>query len=37
MADVTPGQGLLAGRDLELAILRRWQAEALAGHGRSSC
>jgi DNA-binding CsgD family transcriptional regulator/nucleoside-triphosphatase THEP1 len=34
MADVTPGQGLLAGRDLELAILRRWQAEALAGHGR---
>src|SRR5580704_3234633 len=34
MADMAPGLGLLAGRDLELAILRRWQAEALAGHGR---
>ncbi len=34
MADVAPGLGILAGRDLELAALRRWLAEALAGHGR---
>src|SRR5271165_6878935 len=34
MADVAPGLGILAGRDRELATLRRWLAEALAGHGR---
>ena len=34
MADVAPGLGILAGRDPELATLRRWLAEALAGHGR---
>ena len=34
MADVAPGAGILAGRDRELATLRRWLAEALAGHGR---
>ena len=34
MADVPPGLGILAGRDLELATLRRWLAESLAGHGR---
>jgi predicted ATPase len=34
MADVAPGLGILAGRDSELGILRRWLAEARAGHGR---
>ncbi len=34
MADAAPGLGILAGRDRELAMLRRWLAEALAGHGR---
>ena len=34
MTDVAPGLGILAGRDRELATLRRWLAEALAGHGR---
>jgi DNA-binding CsgD family transcriptional regulator len=34
MADVSPGLGILAGRDRELGMLRRWLAEALAGHGR---
>jgi DNA-binding CsgD family transcriptional regulator len=34
MTDVAPGPGILAGRDPELATLRRWLAEALAGHGR---
>ena len=34
MADVTPGRGTLTGRDPELATLRRWLAEALAGQGR---
>ena len=34
MADVAPGAGILAGRGRELATLRRWLAEALAGHGR---
>src|SRR5271166_3230142 len=34
MADVAPALGILAGRDRELAMLRRWLAEALAGHGR---
>jgi hypothetical protein len=34
MADVSPGLGILAGRDRELGTLRRWLAEALAGHGR---
>ena len=34
MADLAPGQGLLAGRDPELAALRRGLAEALGGHGR---
>ena len=34
MADVASGLGILAGRDRELAALRRWLAEALAGHGR---
>jgi predicted ATPase len=34
MADVAPGRDILAGRDLELAALRRCLAEALAGRGR---
>jgi DNA-binding CsgD family transcriptional regulator len=34
MTDVASGLGILAGRDRELAALRRWLAEALAGHGR---
>ena len=34
MADVAPGLGILAGRDQELATLRRWLAESLTGHGR---
>ena len=34
MADAAPGPGRLAGRDQELAALRQWLAEALAGHGR---
>src|SRR5271169_1893411 len=34
MADVAPDLGILAGRDRELAMLRRWLAEALGGHGR---
>ena len=34
MADVAPGLGILAGRDPELGTLRRWLADALAGHGR---
>ena len=34
MTDLAPGLGILAGRDRELAALRRWLAEALAGHGR---
>src|SRR5215472_4641435 len=34
MSDVAPGLGILAGRDRELGTLRRWLAEALAGHGR---
>jgi DNA-binding CsgD family transcriptional regulator len=34
MADAAVGPGLLAGRDRELAMLRQWRAEALAGHGR---
>jgi len=34
MADAAPGLGILAGRERELAALRRWLAEALAGHGR---
>ena len=34
MADVAPGLGILAGRDRELGMLRRWLAEAVAGHGR---
>jgi DNA-binding CsgD family transcriptional regulator len=34
MTDVAPGLRILAGRDRELATLRRWLAEALAGHGR---
>ena len=33
MADVSPGLGILAGRNRELGMLRRWLAEALAGHG----
>ena len=33
MADVTPGQGHLVGRDQELAQLRGWLAEALGGGG----
>ena len=32
--DAAPGPGSLAGRDQELAALRGWQAEALAGGGR---
>lgn len=34
MADTAPAVDLLAGRDRELATLRRWRDEALAGHGR---
>ena len=34
MADAAPGPGRLAGRGQELAALRQWLAEALAGHGR---
>ncbi|MGH3176919.1 MAG: AAA family ATPase, partial [Streptosporangiaceae bacterium] len=34
MADLAPGLGILAGRDSELGTLRRWLAEARAGHGR---
>ena len=34
MADAAVGPGLLAGRDRELAVLRRWRAEALTGRGR---
>jgi len=34
MSDVAPGLGILAGRDRELGVLRRWLAEARAGHGR---
>jgi DNA-binding CsgD family transcriptional regulator len=34
MTDMALGLGLLAGRDRELAVLRRWRDEALAGHGR---
>jgi DNA-binding CsgD family transcriptional regulator len=32
--DAAPGPGSLAGRDQELAALRGWRAEALAGDGR---
>jgi len=34
MADAAPGPGKLAGRDRELAALRRWLARARARHGR---
>ena len=34
MADAAVGPGVLAGRDRELAALRRWRAEALTGRGR---
>ena len=34
MADAAPGPERLAGRDRELATLRRWLAQARAGHGR---
>ena len=34
MADAAPGAGSLAGRGQELAALRGWRAEALAGGGR---
>ena len=34
MVDAVPGPGSLAGRDQELAALRGWRAEALAGAGR---
>ena len=34
MADAAPGPGRLAGRDRELAALRRWLVQARAGHGR---
>jgi DNA-binding NarL/FixJ family response regulator len=34
MADAVTSPGVLAGRDGELATLRRWLAEALAGRGR---
>jgi DNA-binding CsgD family transcriptional regulator len=34
VVDAAPGQGTLAGRDRELAALRGWRAEALAGGGR---
>ena len=32
--DAVPGPGSLTGRDQELAALRGWRAEALAGGGR---
>jgi predicted ATPase/DNA-binding CsgD family transcriptional regulator len=34
VADAVPGPGRLAGRDRELAALRRWLVQARAGHGR---
>jgi DNA-binding CsgD family transcriptional regulator len=34
VVDAAPGPGSLAGRDQELAALRGWRAEALAGDGR---
>ena len=34
MVDAVPGPGSFAGRDQELAALRGWRAEALAGGGR---
>jgi DNA-binding CsgD family transcriptional regulator len=34
MADAALSPGVLAGRDRELAALREWRAEALAGRGR---
>src|SRR5580692_8975120 len=34
VVDTAPGPGSLAGRDQELAALRGWRAEALAGGGR---
>ena len=34
MGDAMRSLGLLAGRDRELATLRRWRSEALAGRGR---
>lgn len=34
VAEVSPGPGRLAGRDPELAALRRWLAQARAGQGR---
>ena len=34
MADAALGPGRLAGRTRELTQLRRWLADALAGHGR---
>jgi DNA-binding CsgD family transcriptional regulator len=34
VVDAVPGPGSLAGRDQELAALRGWRAEALAGGGR---
>src|SRR5580692_7580013 len=34
VVDAAPGPGSLAGRDQELAALRGWRAEALAGGGR---
>jgi predicted ATPase len=34
VSDAAPGPGRLAGRDRELATLRRWLAQARAGHGR---
>ena len=34
MADAAPARAGSAGRDQELAALRQWLAEALAGHGR---
>lgn len=34
LAEVSPGPGRLAGRDPELAALRRWLAQARAGQGR---
>jgi ATP-dependent Lon protease len=34
VVDAVPGPGSLAGRDQELAALRGWRAEALAGRGK---
>ena len=36
MSDVPPGLGILAGRDRELGLLRRWLAELRRIDGREA-